>query len=350
MTTISSIVVDNLLVANTTTNTLHPYTTPKSREVSYYQVVVLSVLSIFILCGNVSVLLSLRHIKTFRFPTKILIASLCTADILVALVVIPIRVNELFYASWTRYVTWCKAGISINIWNLLASLFNLLAISTDRLIFIVRPLHYHQILTKRCAVVVVITIWLLINAISFIPIFTGLALQENAQRTKSDYLCKYATTLRKEYLATIAAIFITPLLIFATIYFVILWTATKALEQIRKTSNSGRNEDNTTRSESKDTLMILLLVVIFYACYIPHIVGLILSICRADLITPNFIFVMAMCLYLNSFFNSIVYYCFSADFRRAFKKVFCGVGGTSQPSNTYSAHPSISTTLSSSRT
>ena len=296
-------------------------------------------------------LLSLRYVKTFRFPTKILIASLCTADILVAFIVIPIRINELFYVQWTRTVTWCKVAISINIWNLLASLFNLLAISTDRLVFIIRPLHYHQILTKQRAIGVVIVIWLLINVISFVPIFTGLALQENARRTKSDYLCKYATTLKREYLATIAAIFITPLLIFATIYFVILRTATTTLEQIRKSSSLVRREaDSIKRSEHKDILVILLLVVIFYACYIPHIVGLILSINQAELITPNFIFVMAVCLYLNSFCNSVVYYCFSAEFRRAFKKVFFGGSTSQQRANSASRNPTISITLSSTNT
>ena len=160
-------------------------------EVAFLRAVIFLTLSFLVTVSNVFVLISLKNVKKLKYTTKMFICSLSIADLLVGCILIPLRLNEVFYASWTRTVGWCQLAVSVNVLNLSASTFNLMAIITDRYIYLKSPLHYDHIVTRRRSAVVIATLWASIFVFSFVPIFSGAALLPTAYRGEKDHPVSY---------------------------------------------------------------------------------------------------------------------------------------------------------------
>lgn len=333
---------------NYTNQSYHESYEEANTEVKYVQVVILSVLSVLIITGNVLILTALRKVKKFQKTTKLFIFSLSIADLFVGAILIPLRLNEVFLTTWSQTVEWCKLSISVNIWNLSASSFNLLALSIEKLIFLAKPLEYDNIVTfKRCAIIIII-LWCFFTSVSFIPIFSEIALQDAAVRHAHDHLCKYATTLKDEYLIYMCVCDVIPLVLFGVIYFRILQTAQQQVHKAQaRISKSALNREfkHLKKTEKKNTRLLVSLVVVFYICWIPAIIAEYLSIRHAYLVTQTFIFVISALVYLNSFLNSIVYYFFNDEFRKFFKRYVCNIkiGTRTRMSGDFLSRPSTST-------
>ena len=117
-------------------------------------------------------------------------------------------------------------------------------------------------------------------------------------------------------------IYIIPLLLFALMYYKILSTAQKQLHKQRiQTFQNGKKSMERTRKSP--TLLVLLLVIVFYICWVPSITGLFLSIDHSHLVTQSFIFTISVLVYSNSFLNSILYYFFNSEMRQIYRSYLC---------------------------
>lgn len=75
--------------------------------------------------------------------------------------VLPFSIaNEVLNGFWIFGDIWCTAWLTIDIWMCTSSVFNLVAISIDRYIAIIKPLNYHALITKFRARVIVATVWI----------------------------------------------------------------------------------------------------------------------------------------------------------------------------------------------
>ncbi|KAJ7352784.1 hypothetical protein OS493_033845 [Desmophyllum pertusum] len=111
------------------------------------------------LFGNSLVILAFKRNSKIRTVTNYFVVSLAVADILVALVSMPI---------WAAYL---MSGVELKqallkVWTFMdilcgvASIINLTAISIERYFCITYPLNYHTTMTSRKAITTIIIIWI----------------------------------------------------------------------------------------------------------------------------------------------------------------------------------------------
>ena len=304
---------------NTTVSTIESY--EENIEVNYVQISVLVTIMILIITGNMIVMITIRSVRSFQPSTKLFVISLCIADLSIGAICVPMRLNEVFIAPWTRDVNWCKLSIAIHILNLLASLINLIAMSTERLFYLNRPMKYKAYMTEKKALTVVISIWIFVFTTSFMPIFSGIAIQDGATKDKSHYYCKYATTLKREYLMTICVIYILPSGAFALVYLKILMLIKSHSKRIKGHATYHTRTIRTVHQrETRATTLLISLIGAFYLCWVPSIIGIYLSINQGEKITQSLIFIFVTMVYSNSFINSLLFTIMNPECRKTIKK------------------------------
>ena len=76
------------------------------------------------------------------------------------LVILPFSIaNEALDRFWIFGDTWCTMWLTMDIWMCTASIYNLVAISIDRYIAIIKPLNYPMLVTKFRARCIVAAVW-----------------------------------------------------------------------------------------------------------------------------------------------------------------------------------------------
>ncbi|KAI6192755.1 7 transmembrane receptor [Aphelenchoides besseyi] len=121
---------------------------------------VLTILVVLVVLGNALVIAAVIMRRRLRSATGLLILSLAVADLLVGLVILPFSIaNEVLHSFWIFGDTWCTIWLSCDIWMCTASIYNLVAISIDRYIAIIKPLNYPMLVTKFRARCIVAAVW-----------------------------------------------------------------------------------------------------------------------------------------------------------------------------------------------
>ncbi|KAL3124981.1 hypothetical protein niasHT_009280 [Heterodera trifolii] len=144
----------------------------------FMMIAILAMLVILVVGGNALVIAAVVMRRRLRSATGLLILSLAVADLLVSvftpflflfhgqfvqvgLVILPFSLaNEVLNGFWVFGDTWCTAWLTIDIWMSTSSVYNLVAISVDRYIAIIKPLNYPMIITKFRARLIVAAVWI----------------------------------------------------------------------------------------------------------------------------------------------------------------------------------------------
>jgi hypothetical protein len=149
-------------MANNLTNTTMPFSTVPS-EVLLFAVVFKFIAMIIGVLGNITVIIYTIVLNKEKTATSYLVGNLALADLLVCLTFYPIWIIELIQIMLnidSDQDLFCKLSRSA-IWALLfASVATLLAITVDRYLYIVKPLKYQLIVTKRRVFLAIAGIWL----------------------------------------------------------------------------------------------------------------------------------------------------------------------------------------------
>ncbi len=113
--------------------------------------------------GNISVIIYIIFMSKEKTATSYLIGNLAFADLLVCLTFYPIWIIEFIQIILnidSDQDVFCKLSRSTILALLFASVATLLAITVDQYLYIVKPLKYPLIVTKRRAFVALSAIWL----------------------------------------------------------------------------------------------------------------------------------------------------------------------------------------------
>ena len=113
--------------------------------------------------GNITIIIYTIFISTEKTVTSYLVGNLALADLLVCLTFYPIWMIEFIKTILnidSDQDLFCKLGRSSIIALLFASVASLLAITVDKFFYIVKPLKYALIVTKRRVLVAMVGIWL----------------------------------------------------------------------------------------------------------------------------------------------------------------------------------------------
>ncbi|XP_042259512.1 dopamine receptor D4 related sequence [Thunnus maccoyii] len=129
-------------------NNVTPGSPPGGADVKDYNYVALVLgvpLILVIILGNVLVCLSVLTERSLKTATNYFIISLAAADLLLAVLVLPLYVySEFLGGIWTLSTYICDALMTMDVMLCTASILNLCAISVDRYIAVVVPLKYNR--------------------------------------------------------------------------------------------------------------------------------------------------------------------------------------------------------------
>ncbi|XP_041851883.1 LOW QUALITY PROTEIN: D(4) dopamine receptor-like [Melanotaenia boesemani] len=132
------------------------------------------VLIVVIICGNLLVCLSVFTTKALKTTTNYFIVSLAVADLMLAVLVLPLFVYSEFQDGvWTLRTTICDALMTMDVMLCTASIFNLCAISVDRFIAVLIPLNYNRKHVDLRQAVLLSATWILAMAVAS-PIMFGI--------------------------------------------------------------------------------------------------------------------------------------------------------------------------------
>ncbi|CAD6195499.1 unnamed protein product [Caenorhabditis auriculariae] len=190
---------------------------------------VLTVLVVVVVLGNALVIAAVLLRRRLRSATGLLILSLAVADLLVGIVILPFSIaNEVLDQYWIFGESWCTIWLTMDIWMCTASIYNLVAISIDRYIAIIKPLNYPMLVTKfraRCTVAIV---WIG----SFIICSPSFFLASSIKNKDTPCHCTPANAGRAYVVFSASSSFYIPMIIVVFVYFRIYIAARAATKSI----------------------------------------------------------------------------------------------------------------------
>ncbi|XP_053142373.1 D(4) dopamine receptor [Hemicordylus capensis] len=131
-------------------------------------------LILFIISGNLLVCLSVCTEKALKTTTNYFIVSLAVADLLLAILVLPLYVYSEFQGGvWSLSTIVCDALMTMDVMLCTASIFNLCAISVDRFIAVSIPLNYNRRQIDLRQLILISTTWIFALAVAS-PVIFGL--------------------------------------------------------------------------------------------------------------------------------------------------------------------------------
>ena len=112
------------------------------------------------LLGNITLLLVIIKRRKLHEPTYYLVSNLAASDLIFALILAPINAASGFLESWIYGDVFCKIYSYVTYTLAMQSLITMAFISIDRYCAICKPLHYHNLITKKKCVTFVIYSWI----------------------------------------------------------------------------------------------------------------------------------------------------------------------------------------------
>ncbi|KAL8600608.1 hypothetical protein ACOMHN_062479 [Nucella lapillus] len=218
----------------TSSTTLDPLPQrPESPYPVWAQVVITLILGTLILCtiiGNCLVCLSVALVKRLQTPSNLLIVSLAVADLLVAILVMPLGVTLQINQAWVLGPSVCDFWTTTDVLLCTASILNLCIISVDRYLVITRPFQYAMKRTPKRMVAMITAVWLVSAVVSIPPVFGW----------KSPHMpfdCVISQDIGYQIYATFCAFYL-PLFVMIFVYFKI-WLVSSKIAKAEARSKVG---------------------------------------------------------------------------------------------------------------
>ena len=280
--------------------------------------------------GNTTVIIYTIFLSKEKTITCYLVGNLALADLLVCLTFYPIWITEFIQTVLnidSDQDLFCKLSRSSLLGLLFVSVATLLLITVDRYIFIVKPLKYSLIVTKKRVRNIVAVIWIFsCGIVGLMAVY----FKKSRERRRS-----YCNVLDEIYWPYEVVILYIPIFTIFFLNFKILRIARIQKQRILKqTVNVGQRNENsnsrvssfrlTTTLKSVKTFIIVISILAF-SCFIPAVIGLSLYfwVCRSCNKTTTWYVLFNFELYgINSIANAFVYGIRHAKYRKTFRYLF----------------------------
>uniref|UniRef100_F1RYX4 Dopamine receptor D4 n=1 Tax=Sus scrofa TaxID=9823 RepID=F1RYX4_PIG len=294
-----------------------------------------------VLAGNSLVCVSVAAERALQTPTNYFIVSLAAADLLLALLVLP-----LFVYSEVSPPGLCDALMAMDVMLCTASIFNLCAISVDRFVAVAVPLHYNR--QSRRQLLLIGATWLLSAAVAA-PVLCGL----NDARGRDPAVCRLENRDYVVYSSVCSFFLPCPLMLllyWATFRGLRRWEAARRAKlhgrAPRRPSGPGppppdailapdttppptpspplqarRRRAKITGRERKAMRVLPVVVGAFLLCWTPFfVVHITRALCPTCAVPPRLVSAVTWLGYVNSALNPVIYTAFNAEFRSVFRK------------------------------
>ncbi|XP_070283272.1 D(4) dopamine receptor [Myotis yumanensis] len=299
-----------------------------------------------VLAGNSLVCVSVAAERALQTPTNYFIVSLAAADLLLALLVLPLFVySEVQGGVWLLSPRLCDALMAMDVMLCTASIFNLCAISVDRFVAVAVPLRYNRQGRGGRQLLLIGATWLLAAAVAA-PVLCGL----NDTRGRDPTACRLEDRDYVVYSSVCSFLLPCPLMLllyWATFRGLRRWGAARRAKlharAPRRPSGPGppppaaaappeagppppppqarRSRAKITGRERKAMRVLPVVVGAFLVCWTPFfVVHMTRALCPACAVPPRLVSAVTWLGYLNSALNPLIYTVFNAEFRTVFRK------------------------------
>jgi phage shock protein PspC (stress-responsive transcriptional regulator) len=301
--------------------------------------IVIIMFAISTILGNTLVLVATWKVRSLHQPNKYFIASLAVADLLVGMIIEPLKAYHLnldFELSVTISIHLCRFEVWIDTFAAAASIYTLTFISFDRFIKIRKPLQYKSRMTTSKSLKIIFTIWLISTAFAT---YAATPHSGSFGILQTSYQCPLdENDVKIFYILLAVSVFFLPTAVKLVMYALIFVVVHKRQRMLRngelgQTCND-RNQRRTFLQDLKAIRMLLVVVGVFILCWGPYFIYILLWLnyinsiereswslsywCRIYLAE----LVINLLPYFNSLCNPIIYACLDQTYRVAFKNLF----------------------------
>lgn len=276
--------------------------------------IVIDVLALF---GNLLVSLAVIRSPKLRTSTSMFILALAIADILMALICIPITCGILVSEDWINTSALCSIqGFSIFTLALM-SIATLALTALNRFFRVVKPAIYKRFFTKRNSLLLIGIVWL-----SIIAFYTGLLASEATHvRYEPSYaVCAVAHILLE---TLVEFVFVILAFIIIVVSYTLVFVRIRRHQFSMMSSLLGQNRDlNISVEEIKISKLLFMTVLGFAICWIPSLI--IITMDRVATATTPPRPRTLLCTYLNylsAVLNPFIYGVMNRSFRAEYKRI-----------------------------
>lgn len=210
-----------------------PLEAPESPYAVWAQViiaVILGALILFTIIGNCLVCISVGIVKRLQTPSNLLIVSLAVADLLVAILVMPLSATLQIFQAWVLGPSVCSIWTTTDVLLCTASILNLCMISVDRYLVITRPFQYAMKRTPKRMAIMIFFVWAVSAVVSIPPVLGW-------QKDHAPYQCSISEDIGYQIYATLCAFYL-PLIVMIFVYFKI-WLVSSRIAKAEARSKVG---------------------------------------------------------------------------------------------------------------
>ena len=267
------------------------------------------IVSVFTIVTNAMILWTIARTRSLQTPSNILLATLCSSDLLVGLTTHPIFITMLVYLQLLQAPT--KVLLVLLRWSAVIvngmSFLTVLHITLDRYMAVCHPFFYERKVTVKKYIIIVAITWVY-KALA--PIATG--------------------TTYYVYYGTVTIIAFGVMFYCYTKIFLVIAQKKRAILPLGTIGNEQREIVRRNREERRKSCTVMILLAVFTISYLPPLgvtffiykVNNTTNLCN---MTPSTVVVLmwaSFCFNLPSMLNPIVYCIFIAPIKEAALKIF----------------------------
>lgn len=284
--------------------------------------ILMVVFMILAVIGNIMVIMTITRHRGMRTRTNMFIVNLAVADILVAVLDMPVSLITIIQGDWVFGDPLCQFNGFTMALFLICSIHTLMYISIHKFISITRP--FSRAMTPRRIKMMIAAawIWSLICASGPLLKWNKIVYKKGASQCGPGIPMTLIDVSHSLVITT--SNYIIPLVVMSFCYYRIFREIHDHMKRIRETSNI--DLESTVAQQKKVSVTLFWVLACFLVCWTPFVIySTTLAFMKDKSKMPPIINPLAYwCGYMNSACNPIIYAFRSPSFRQGYKEIMCG--------------------------
>ncbi|XP_002742189.1 melatonin receptor type 1B-like [Saccoglossus kowalevskii] len=304
---------------------LQPNNEENDDDMSVGKIAYMAIQTVLLVFGNIGNIMVIGAVlvngKIFQ-AGNIFIINLALADLFVTAFVDVFSVIGVIRSHhyFSNKSALCETIASVCVIACIASLWNIMAISINRYIYICKHTFYKIVYTKQNTIIMVIGIWI-VCALLDLPNFLGWGGHGYDHKTM---VCTYERTASYSYTISLltVAVYI-PVVVVTVCYFNLFLFVRRQKLRIASTYSQSKTERKINSRDIQLLKTLFFIFVVFFVCWAPY--AAVVMGDRRDEFPPYIHATVIILAHANSSLNSIMYGVMNKRFRQNYIQFVCVV-------------------------